>query len=186
MANDFKVDTSTLQMINTFYDLHKDWFKKNIETAIFVGIRKGAEENYIIEDLGETGVVCLRLEVWHKNCEECKDDIMYSPIIRMDMREMPNRFVDKSIDLIFAKQVLEHVSKEEAEILLRSWTKIARKMVIVETPKGEYKQGPIDGNPYEVHKCALYEQDFENAGYMCYTGGYDHEDLRHLLGVWIP
>jgi len=182
----FNIKTDTLQLVNSLYDLNREWFWKNINSAVFVGLRKSAEENYIIQELSEHNTQCLRLEVWRPNCEQCKDDVR-SPIINENMLNMKRMFVPQSVDMIFAKQVLEHVALDKAMDMLLVWAHIARKIVLVESPQGEYVQGAIDGNPYEEHKSSLLVKHFHTMGYNTYVGGYLHEESpRHILAIYQP
>ena len=181
---DFQIKTDTLMLAKSLYDLNAEWFSANINNAVFIGYRKGATELPIINDMIRDGAQCIRLEVWRPNCEECKDDCN-TPILNMNMLDMEKYFVNDSVDMIWAAQVLEHLDGPEAFHMLKVFKDVARKIVVVETPYGEYKQGSINNNPYEEHKSALLPKHFEVAEYKTWVGHYPHEENpKHILSIY--
>ena len=66
-------------------------------------------------------------------------------------------------DLVFMADVLEHLSKADGRILLTQALAKANGGVLVVTPAIHFDQGPVFGNPYEVHRSFWTPADF--AGY---------------------
>lgn len=59
----------------------------------------------------------------------------------------------------------EHVKKERLPDLIKTLEALAKHYVIMACPIGKYKQGPVDGNPYEVHESYLWPEDFIKYNY---------------------
>ncbi len=178
-----------VRMILNYYD-QNEWLFNKMKSALFIGIRPGSEEMYVIEDLRYEGVQCLCFEAWRPNCERCHDDLFPAPLLNLKLEQVADVLMPGSIDLIWAKQVMERVEAKEANAFLEDAKTVARNMVIVETPYGVRPQGPFDGNPLEEHKLSVYPSFFEEHGYETFEA---HEvenptpgdPPRHaLLGVW--
>lgn len=76
---------------------------------------------------------------------------LYTNIYLGDIRKIINNLVN--YDLILLGDVIEHLSEEDAIVLLKQCLKKA-KYVLVNTPLGELKNFPQDaiyGNPFEKH-----------------------------------
>lgn len=86
---------------------------------------------------------------------------IYNKIIIGDayyaIHQLPN------YDIIFLGDILEHLERIRALILLDSCIKKARKYVIISTPatfRNTMTGVILHNNPYEEHKCYLGDQDF--------------------------
>ena len=58
-------------------------------------------------------------------------------------------FPDKSVDTIFALDVIEHFEKEDGIRFLQEVERIARKQIVIFTPLGMYPQEDTDDNPVD-------------------------------------
>jgi len=91
-------------------------------------------------------------------------------IIRASWKEAVKIFPEKSIDTIFLVDVIEHLEKKEAKILLRKTEKIARKQIIIFTPLGFIPQSHpsgkdawgLNGGAWQEHKSGWLPEDFGN------------------------
>jgi hypothetical protein len=63
-------------------------------------------------------------------------------------------------DLVFMADVLEHFTKADGRILLSQALAKAHRGVLVVTPAIHFDQGPVFGNPYEVHRSFWTPGDF--------------------------
>ena len=54
-------------------------------------------------------------------------------------------------DLVFLFDVLEHMTKDEAILVLRGLQRASTRGVLVSTPIVSWPQGPLHGNPFETH-----------------------------------
>lgn len=87
-----------------------------------------------------------------------KDLGLYDDLVVCDVRAAP--FRAKSVDLILATDLIEHIEKKNGIRLLKDMMIIGRKAIIISTPLGFKPQGPKHGNPWEEHKSAWNVKDF--------------------------
>ena len=109
----------------------------------------------------------LNVDIWTPYLLEIKHDIS---VIKADLRDL-SMFVDKSWDAIMCIDVIEHLEKEQALQLLRECDRIARKRIIMYTPRGFHAQDDGQGwgaaNPeYQKHRCGFVADEFKDAGYQ--------------------
>jgi len=79
------------------------------------------------------------------------------------------KFADKSVDSIFALDVIEHFTKSEGEAFITQAKRIARKQIVIFTPLGfypqDYHENEIDrwgmnGGVWQAHKSGWMPEDF--------------------------
>jgi hypothetical protein len=63
-------------------------------------------------------------------------------------------------DLVFAADILEHFTKQEGWAFVTEVLAKAHQGVLLVTPAIEFSQGPVFGNPYEIHRSAWTPADF--------------------------
>ncbi len=103
-------------------------------------------------------------------------------VLKYDIRKLNEIFIPKSFDIVIALDVVEHLEKEESLELLRQCEKIARKAVIIETPKGYIPQN-MDiqghgGDEWQTHRCGWEPEEFEALGYQTVVRGYTMTDTK--------
>ena len=86
--------------------------------------------------------------------------------IRHDIRTV--EFPDRSFDAVVMLDVLEHLTKEEGEDLLRKMSRWARKKVVIFTPNGFLHQEEYDGNPYMEHRSGWTSAEMGALGFRVY------------------
>lgn len=120
---------------------------------------------------------------------------VYKQIICSDVRKIA--FKAKSFDVVFASQVIEHLSKKDALSLIQKMERIARTKVIIATPNGFVKYDPFeghDGNSLQEHKSGWEVKEMEMKGYKIYGQGisfiykpsgllYKYRRLKDILTV---
>lgn len=86
------------------------------------------------------------IEVWKPYIEMFGLHNQYDNVFNVDARS----FDDFSYDLVIFGDVLEHMSKEDAQSL---WTKAAgqARFGVISIPTVHYHQGPEMGNPFQIH-----------------------------------
>lgn len=97
-------------------------------------------------------------------------------VMKYDIRKLRDIFIPKSFDLVIALDVIEHITKEEGFELMRQCEEIARKGVIIETPKGYVPQN-IDiqghgGDEWQTHRSGWDVTDFTERGYKVLERDY--------------
>jgi hypothetical protein len=85
-----------------------------------------------------------------------------------DVRDI-SMFIDKSFDMVIATDIVEHISKDDAIVLLKEIDRVCRKIAIVFTPLGffdtELLQPELVHSELDVHKSSWEISDFEELGY---------------------
>mgnify|MGYP003813950643 FL=1 len=87
------------------------------------------------------------IEIWRPYIDKYKLWNFYDKIIETDIRKWVTH---ERWDVAFAGDILEHMSVDEAQMVLAKLMHIAD-VVIVSIPLGYYPQDEYDGNPYEKH-----------------------------------
>lgn len=85
-----------------------------------------------------------------------------------DVKKLGKYYKAKSFDTTVSIDVIEHLTKKESLSLIKNMEKIARKKVILMTPRGYIDQGAYDNNPYQVHHSGWEVKDLEDLGYKVY------------------
>ena len=104
--------------------------------------------------------------------------------LHLDIREAPHLFPDKSVDAVTMIDVIEHLSAADGERLLGELPRIARRRIIVFTPRGEFPQDGFDaygegGEELQRHRSAWEVDDFVRLGFSCAV-------LERFHGPWNP
>ncbi len=87
----------------------------------------------------------------------------YKGLIQCDVRRIP--FANKSFDGVICSEVIEHLPKEDGDVLIDSIENIARKLVIITTPWGADLLERYSFNPYMQHISGWLPQEFKKRGY---------------------
>lgn len=74
-------------------------------------------------------------------------------------------FGSRKVDCVVAIQSIEHLTKEDGNLLLEKVEEWSNKLIIFETPNGFVKQGAVDGNIYQIHLSGWNKYDFRYLGY---------------------
>lgn len=91
----------------------------------------------------------IGVEAWQPYIEQFDLRSQYHEIINKDIRLLDYSSL-APIDIAFAGDVLEHVSKEEAIMVVDRVLDICP-LLIVSIPIIHYPQGALEGNPHEIH-----------------------------------
>lgn len=97
-------------------------------------------------------------------------DIIYV-IINATWAEAIKIFPERSVDTVFLLDVIEHLEKEEAKLLLKATEKIAREQIVIFTPLGflpqKHPDGKdawgYDGGQWQEHKSGWQPEDFDDS-----------------------
>ena len=90
---------------------------------------------------------------------------VYDRVVLMDARKMP--FRDKSFDVSYAVQLLEHLELGDGDVVLGEMERVTRGLVFVSTPDGFHPEdGKMrDGNPASLHRSGYTRSYFASRGY---------------------
>lgn len=90
----------------------------------------------------------------------------------MDVRDLEDAFQEKSFDCVLASDVMEHLTKEDGLKLVDAMERIARKKVVIFTPKGFLPQDAYSGNPMQRHL----------SGWTVFRLGGDMHEIEAVTG----
>jgi len=130
--------------------------------------------------LGEPGNLCCKVILGVDVFQKYLDHIKYRyPTLLMDLKNTAV-FLDKSYDVVLCIDVLEHLEKMEAILLISEMERIARKLVIIYTPKDfvlnddHVKEAwGFVNNPFQIHKSNISQEEFLGMGFKVNTTSID-------------
>lgn len=130
------------------------------------------------------------IDIYKKAIEGAQKRNIYCKLIQGDLLKTLKSNPKLKYDVIFFSQVIEHVTRSHGEKILDEIEKLARKRIIVGTPRGFMEQPHefLDGNPHQVHKSGWSIEDFTSRGYRVYGVGFypiwSHNGFGRDAGVF--
>ena len=126
------------------------------------------------------------VDIYKKAIETAHKRNTYHKLIKGDLLKTirNKKLIPKYYDVVFFSQVIEHVTRNQGEKILDEIEKIAKKRIIVGTPRGFMEQPDefLDDNPYQVHRSGWTIADFTKRGYKVYGVGFWPIWSYHGLG----
>lgn len=90
---------------------------------------------------------------------------------------------DQAFDLVYALDVIEHLERPAGEALLSEMARIARRRVVVYTPRGFRPQESDD--PLQVHRSGWWPEDFLSRGFTVELRDYGvRESVEKDAAIW--
>jgi SAM-dependent methyltransferase len=128
------------------------------ESFLDLGCGKNSAVRYFSKGFRSAGV-----DAFKPDLEESRKKGIHNEYFVMDVRNLS--FRPKSFDAVLALDLLEHLTKNEGDKLLKDMERIAKKKVIVLTPNGFLEQKACDGNEYQTHKSGWTVSEMRGRGY---------------------
>lgn len=121
------------------------------------------------------------VDIYDEYFKHIESDVPYV-VIKYDIRNLREIFSPKSFDLVIALDVMEHLEKEESLDVLRQCEAIAKKAVIIETPRG-FIPTNMDilghgGDTWQTHRSGWEPEEFENLGYKTLVRDYTMSNVQ--------
>jgi len=110
------------------------------------------------------------VDLFEPYLSQCRKEKIFNKVIKQDVRKV--RFDDKSFDIVLLDEIIEHLSKKEAWILIKKAEDIAKRQVIVATPIGPCYHPAIDNNKLQLHRSYFLPEEFEKKGYRVIKYGW--------------
>ena len=105
------------------------------------------------------------VDIWQEYLEKNKNRYI---VLNIDVMKT-DIFLDNSFDVVLSLDVLEHLPEDQCWKLLDEMQRIARKKVIVYTPKefdpNQENAWGMGKNPHQLHKSIIKPVIFEKRGY---------------------
>ena len=149
----------------------------NVSNVLDIGCGEGTYINNYksIFSADWTGV-----EVWEPYIEKYNLKSKYNTIINKDIRKVNFKKLGK-FDIVFAGDVLEHMTKEESVKIVKS-VLAESKCLFISIPIVHMPQGEYEGNPYEEH----VKDDWSHQEVLETFGSYIvHSTCDEEIGVYI-
>lgn len=95
----------------------------------------------------------------------------YTNLIQGDATILP--FRSDSFDAVVGFEIIEHLERSEAELMVKEMERVAKHVVLLTTPSGEYRQRPesIADNPHQEHLSQWSVADFRSRGFRVVGAG---------------
>ncbi len=125
------------------------------------------------------------VDIYKQSIERAKRSNIYHELFQGDLlKTIKNNKLKPRYDVVFFSQVIEHITRSQGEQILDEIETLARKRIVVGTPRGFMEQPHefLDGNPYQVHKSGWSIEDFSSRGYKVYGVGFWPIWSYHGLG----
>lgn len=119
----------------------------------------------------------LGIDLYEPYLEESRAAGIHDHYERMNVLAIGGRFTEGSFDCVIACDLVEHLSKDDANRLIKMMERIARKKTIIYTPNGFVEQDEYDGNELQVHRSGWNVAELEDLGYEI-TGVGGWKSLR--------
>lgn len=144
----------------------------NVKTILDLGCGDGGLMEVLSQ---EKKWQVVGVDIFPGYIKEAKRRKIYNNLILGDILKTVEKLKYKKtkFDVVFFSQVIEHIPRKKGEVILDQLEKLAKKRVIVGTPRGFMHQPEafLDENPHQVHKSGWIEQDFIQRGYKIYGIG---------------
>ncbi len=157
MSHHFSIDRPIMELISD-----------NVDGIIILDVAHGRGSwGYQIKTKKKGRPILIGLDLWIPHVAVLNQKKIYDELIICDARNPP--FRSRSIDIVMACEVLEHMSMEEGDSFLKRLETLYRNLLIVSTPQGHYEQNTVYGNTLEQHLSGWKEKDFQQRKYKIKT-----------------
>ena len=151
------------------------WPFKKIETVLDVACGLSLKSKFLAPP------VIVGVDVHEPYLRAIESDVPYA-VIKYDVRKLQDIFIDNSYDIVYALDIIEHLTKDESLELLKTCKKIAKKAVVIETPNGYIPQNidiqGFDADHWQTHRCGWEVNELEELGFKCVIRDYVMQDIK--------
>nr|WTC12550.1 class I SAM-dependent methyltransferase [Streptomyces anthocyanicus] len=165
-------------------DWSLSWFKYHLpNTVTDVGPGEGTYAKLfrpVHEGVWWTGIEAHRPYIQRFKLKSTKTRRMYDEIHIEDVRESEDHLFHR--DLVIFGDVLEHVERDDAVVLLERTVAVGAWNILVSVPIVDSPQGEVDGNPHEAHLHQWEPDDMDAV--MAGLGGRVESMRGSTLGCW--
>lgn len=152
------------------------------KTVLDLGCGEGSLMQFLSK--GESWQI-TGVDIYKKAIQTASKRNAYFKLVKGDLlKTIKNKRLISKYDVVFFSQVIEHVTRKQGEQILEEIEKLAKKRIIVGTPRGFMEQPHefLDGNPHQIHKSGWSIEDFSSRGYKVYGVGFLPIWSHHGLG----
>lgn len=162
------------------WDISKIFDLPKVESILDVACGLSLKSKFLKADI-RVGV-----DIYPEYFKHIESDVPYV-VVKGDVTKLHEMFLPKSFDIVIALDIIEHLDKEESLKMIAECEKIARKAVILETPKGYVPQN-IDilghgGHEFQTHRCGWEVEELKALGYTVLERSYTMSDVKRHTEV---
>jgi hypothetical protein len=110
--------------------------------------------------------------------------------VNADAMRIDELFLPRSFDLVLVLDLIEHLEKPQALELIRKAEAIARRAVVLETPKGFLAQDidilGMGGDHFQTHRCGFESEELAALGYSVIERDYRLSPVRRHSSQTAP
>jgi len=152
----------------------KNWLKRKISDDIVL-LCKNTDKTSTILDIGCgynsliqycDSKYSIGIDNFIDYINKSKNKKIHNEYIQKDITQLD--FPEKSVDIAYCSEVIEHLSKDDGKKLIKNMEKWARKKVIITTTNGFVEQDEYHDNPYQKHLSGWDYKEFISLGYKVY------------------
>jgi len=114
------------------------------------------------ERMGDNAYL-IGIDLYKPYLQFCKKYQVYDNILIADVRFLP--FKDKSVDVVLAIEIIEHLEKDEGYKFIDNIERICKEKIIISTPNGWREQNAINEPQSQRHKSSWTVKYFKKRGY---------------------
>jgi hypothetical protein len=149
-------------------------------TLLYVGYRRDACS--WLQELFDAGNTITILEAWPNNVTSSLDDSRVARFVVGDVRRADDPALEAKYDHVWWWHGPEHVERHEWPGAFQKLASKTRGCIAIAAPWGTYYQGAHQGNPHEIHRWSVYEDDFTRLGLNVRTDGEKDKPGSEIVG----
>jgi SAM-dependent methyltransferase len=154
-----------------------------IVSVLDVGCGLALKSQFIAADI-RVGV-----DIWRPYLEKIDAPVPYVTV-NADAMRIDELFLPRSFDLVLVLDLIEHLEKPQALELIRKAEAIARRAVVLETPKGFLAQDidilGMGGDHFQTHRCGFESEELAALGYSVIERDYRLSPVRRHSSQTAP
>jgi len=148
-----------------------------IESVLDVACGLALKSKFLVP----TPKIIVGVDIYEPYLRKIEADIPYT-VIKYDVRKIKDIFLPNSFDVVYAIDILEHLTRKESIELVKQIKQIARKAVVIECPRGYIPQNiDIQGfgaHKYQTHRSGWDVQELEEMGFKCVVRPYRMKNIK--------
>jgi SAM-dependent methyltransferase len=137
----------------------------------------GCGDGYFMRSVSEDkGWSITGVDIFKSTLDNAKKTGIYNALVKGELLTVSRKLIEKKkkYDVVFCSEIIEHLDKKQGEVLLELVEKLAKRRIVVATPRG-FMVAPhefIGDNPHQVHLSGWEINDFKRRGYIVRGFGF--------------
>lgn len=183
-----------MELKNTLYSFLSDvtahipftyfWtFRKSFDGKIKSVLDLGCNDGRILEFVFAGNIPKLEftgVDLYEDYLEGARKKKIYKNLYKLDVRRKNWGKIEKrKYDLVLCSQLIEHLTKQEGNRLIKKMEFLSKKRVMIATPNGFQKFNPLENHIWDEyesnldqgHKSGWITEEFRKRGYKVYGQG---------------